>query len=124
MALPLIPIALGLGGWWWWKHRTPAPVQAPPYQGPDGKVYPSPFMVDGNMPPNIAQAVTQMIMLNTDYNNLMSNGNWMQSNGYPVAAKELFDKAARVQQAAIVQPPVQSPQTKVSGPTPNSIWLK
>jgi hypothetical protein len=123
--IPLLPVALAAGaGWWWWKHRTPAPVQAPPYQAPDGKVYPSAFMVDGNMPPNIAQAVTQMIMLNTDFNNLMANGNWMQQNGYPVAAQELFDKAVRIQ----AQPPSPQtqPQTKVSGsiPNPNSIWLK
>jgi hypothetical protein len=123
MAIPLIPIALGLGGWWWWKHRTPAPVQAPPYQAPDGKVYPSPFMVDGNMPPNIAQAVTQMIMLNNDYANLMANANWMQSNNYPIAAKELSDKAARVQLAASQLP--NPAQSKVSGVSnPNSIWLK
>ena len=144
-----IPVALAAGGVWWWKFRKPAPVQAPPYQAPDGKVYPSPFQVDGNMPANIAQAVTQMIMLNNNYDNLMQNANWMQANNYPVAAKELLDKAARVHAALIanknagvplpwqplgtpggVGPAPASGQTTVKGdvlhgrnPATNSIWL-
>ena len=97
--IPLIPIALGVGAWYWWKNKHPHAVQAPPYNAPDGKVYNSPFMVDGNMPLPVAQTVVKEIMEDNDYSSLAANQAWLMSNGYPIAAQLIADKMMRVRQS-------------------------
>lgn len=97
--IPLLPIALAAGGYFWWKKKHPEPVPAPQYQANDGKLYTSPFLVDGNLPANIAQQVVQMVNNDTDISDLAANQAWLSSSGYPISAGLLGDKINRIKAA-------------------------
>lgn len=100
MALPLIPIALGVGAYYWWKKKHPATVPAPNYVASNGQSIVAPFEIEANMPGNVAIAVVKDVMEVTDYTALSADQAWLAASGYPVSAKLVGDKMLRIQAAA------------------------
>lgn len=114
MALPLIPIALGVGAWYWWKksHGT----QNYTYTASNGSVYN--LVIDGNMPGPVAAGVGKDIAENVDIASLSADQAWLAASGYPIAANLVSSKIMQLQ-VANAQAQAAQPKPAV---TSGSIW--